>query len=123
MAIRRGTRTASPERPRIPNLTRGCRPYGVVDNVVTHRDAHRAPEAGYGKAVLAEALSVAWSQGCYKVMLLTGRKDEATFQFYASAGFNPHDQQAFIAKAPSSQPDTPGGAINPVRPFNTWTPP
>lgn len=56
-------------------------------------------------------------------MLLTGRKDEATFQFYVSAGFNPHDKQAFIAKASSSQPDPPWGAINAVRPFNTWTPP
>ena len=33
-------------------------------------------------------------------MLLTGRKDEATFQFYESAGFNRNDKQAFVAKAP-----------------------
>lgn len=82
----------------IPNLTRGCKPYGVVENVVTHAE-HRA--RGYGKAVLAAALSFAWSQGCYKVMLLTGRKDAATFQFYASAGFNPHEKQALIAKRPA----------------------
>jgi hypothetical protein len=53
--------------------------------------------------VLAEALSFAWSQGCYKVMLMTGRKDEATFQFYESAGFNRNDKQAFIAKTPVDQ--------------------
>ena len=89
-------KAANPQsHPRLQALRRGRK----------RRDAHRAPEAGYGKAVLAEALSVAWSQGCYKVMLLTGRKEEATFQFYASAGFNPHDKQAFIAKAPSIQPD------------------
>lgn len=81
----------------IPNLTRGCRPYGVVENVVTHAEYRKR---GYGKAVLAEALSFAWAQGCYKVMLLTGRKDEATFQFYESAGFNRNDKQAFVAKAP-----------------------
>lgn len=85
----------------VPNLTRGCRPYGVVENVVTHV-AYR--KRGCGKAVLAEALSFAWSQGCYKVMLLTGKKDEATFQFYESAGFNRHDKQAFIAKAPAVAP-------------------
>lgn len=79
----------------IPNLTRGCKPYGVIENVVTHA-SHR--NQGYGKALLAHALAHAWSVGCYKVMLLTGRKDQATFQFYASAGFDRHEKQAFIAK-------------------------
>jgi GNAT superfamily N-acetyltransferase len=82
----------------VPNLTRACKPYGVIENVVTHA-SHR--NKGYGKAVLAHALSYAWSVGCYKVMLLTGRKDQATFQFYESAGFDRHEKQAFIAK-PSS---------------------
>lgn len=84
----------------IPNLTRGCKPYGVIENVVTHAD-HRGQ--GHGKAVLAAALSIAWSQGCYKVMLLTGRKDEATFRFYEAAGFDRHEKQAFIAKRPKPQ--------------------
>lgn len=82
----------------IPNLTRGCRPYGVIENVVTH-PGHR--NQGHGKAVLAQALLHAWSVGCYKVMLLTGRKDQATFQFYQSAGFDRHEKQAFIAKPPA----------------------
>jgi GNAT superfamily N-acetyltransferase len=79
----------------IPNLTRGCKPYGVIENVVTH-ERHR--NQGYGKALLAHALAHAWSVGCYKVMLLTGTKDQATFQFYESAGFDRHEKQAFIAK-------------------------
>ena len=79
----------------IPNLTRGCKPYGLIESVVTHA-AHR--NLGYGKAVLAHALSHAWSAGCYKVVLLTGRKSEATFNFYESAGFDRHEKQAFIAK-------------------------
>ncbi|MBX3628168.1 MAG: GNAT family N-acetyltransferase [Rhizobacter sp.] len=79
----------------IPNLTRGCRPYGVIENVVTHA-SHR--NQGYGKAILAHALAHAWSVGCHKVMLLTGRKDEATFKFYESAGFDRHAKQAFVAK-------------------------
>ncbi len=79
----------------IPNLTRGARPYGVVENVVTHR-AHRGK--GWGRAVLAQAREFAWSQKCYKVMLLTGSKDEATFKFYEAAGFDRHGKQAFIAK-------------------------
>jgi GNAT superfamily N-acetyltransferase len=79
----------------IPNLTRGCQPYGLIENVVTHA-AHR--NKGYGKALLAHALDAAWLAGCYKVMLMTGRKDPATLHFYAAAGFDSGEKQAFIAK-------------------------
>lgn len=79
----------------IPNLTRGCRPYGVIENVVTHSDFRRC---GFGKAVLLYALDHSWRQGCYKVMLLTGRKNKATYRFYESAGFDKHSKQAFISK-------------------------
>ena len=82
----------------IPNLTRACRPYGVVENVVTHVQ-HR--NRGHGQALLRHALGIAWSQGCYKVMLMTGRKDDATLRFYESAGFDRHDKQAFIARPPA----------------------
>jgi GNAT superfamily N-acetyltransferase len=82
----------------IPNLTRACRPYGVIENVVTHA-AHRG--RGWGKAVLAHALRDAWHQHCYKVMLLTGRKDDAIFRFYEGAGFDRHGKQAFVAKPAS----------------------
>lgn len=79
----------------IPNLTRGCRPYGVIENVVTHPAFRRR---GFGKAILRHALNEAWNQGCYKVMLLTGRKNEATFRFYEAAGFDRNAKQAFLAK-------------------------
>ncbi|WP_338088533.1 GNAT family N-acetyltransferase, partial [Niveibacterium umoris] len=69
----------------IPNLTRGCKPYGLIENVVTH-EAHR--NRGYGSSVLRVAQSHAWAVGCYKVMLLTGRKDSNTLRFYQSAGFS-----------------------------------
>jgi GNAT superfamily N-acetyltransferase len=88
----------------IPNLTRACRPYGVIENVVTHA-AHRGQ--GWGRAILAHALGYAWHQNCYKVMLLTGRKDEATLRFYAQAGFDQHDKQAFVAKATAVHPNSP----------------
>jgi GNAT superfamily N-acetyltransferase len=78
-----------------PNLTRACRPYGVIENVVTHA-LHR--NQGWGTAILAHALRDAWRQNCYKVMLLTGRKDEATLRFYERAGFDRDGKQAFIAK-------------------------
>ncbi|MEG2045926.1 MAG: GNAT family N-acetyltransferase [Comamonas sp.] len=82
----------------VPNLTRGCKPYGLIENVVTH-GAHRG--AGHGKAVLDAALQHAWSQGCYKVMLMTGRKDAATLGFYASAGLDGQTKRAFIAQNPA----------------------
>jgi GNAT superfamily N-acetyltransferase len=79
----------------IPNLTRGCAPYGLIENVVTDAQ-HR--NKGYGKRLLAHAVDSAWALGCYKVMLLTGRKDAATLRFYESAGFNSREKQAFIVK-------------------------
>ena len=79
-----------------PNLTRACKPYALIENVVTHRE-HRSK--GWGKAVLVAAMKFAWDAGCYKVMLMTGRKDEAVFRFYESAGFNRHGKQAFIARS------------------------
>ncbi len=65
---------------------------------MTHAD-HRGQ--GWGKALLAHALAYAWNQGCYKVMLMTGRKDEATLAFYERAGFDRHGKQAFVARAPA----------------------
>jgi len=83
----------------IPNLTRGLRPYGLIENVVTHANHRRR---GHGRSLLAHALSLAWSRSCYKVMLMTGRLDEATLRFYEAAGFDRHAKQAFVARPASS---------------------
>ena len=78
-----------------PNLTRGCRPYGLIENVVTDAAFRRQ---GYGRAVLQHALKCGWQAECYKVMLLTGRKDARTSAFYESVGFDRDAKQAFLAK-------------------------
>ena len=78
----------------IPNLTRGTRPYGLIENVVTHADYRRQ---GIGTALLQHALAIAWEHNCYKVMLLTGRKDEGVFRFYEKAGFRRDVKTGFIA--------------------------
>jgi GNAT superfamily N-acetyltransferase len=78
----------------IPNLTRGMRPYGLIENVVTHPDHRRQ---GFGGQVLQYALQIAWDQNCYKVMLLTGRKEESTMVFYEKAGFVRGVKTGFIA--------------------------
>lgn len=83
----------------IANLTRGCRPYGVIENVVTHHECRRQ---GLGCEILKHALNYAWANNAYKVMLLTGRLNEDTYKFYESVGFDRHAKQAFIAKPPKS---------------------
>ncbi|MCL1823952.1 MAG: GNAT family N-acetyltransferase [Oscillospiraceae bacterium] len=77
----------------VPNLTHDTRPYAIVENVITHRDYRKK---GYGKAVLDYAKEIAESHNCYKIMLATGRKDEATLRFYENAGYNRNDKTAFI---------------------------
>ncbi len=79
----------------IPNLTRNARPYGLIENVVTHPDFRRQ---GIGTRILHAALELAWAQDCYKVMLLTSRKDEATLRFYQQAGFEAGVKTGFIAR-------------------------
>jgi GNAT superfamily N-acetyltransferase len=78
----------------IPNLTRGAKPYGLVENVVTHPDYRRR---GIATALMRHTLHFAWEQGCYKVMLLTGRKDPAVLRFYERAGFQGGVKTGFVA--------------------------
>lgn len=68
----------------IPNLTRGGRAYGLIENVVTDASFRGR---GYGKRILEAAVTAAWQAGCYKVMLLTGSKKPSTLAFYTAAGF------------------------------------
>ncbi len=77
----------------IPNLTRNVRPYAFVENVVTHADYRRK---GYASACLNYAKQIAEENNCYKMMLLTGSKEEGTLNFYRNAGYNSTDKTAFI---------------------------
>lgn len=77
----------------IRNLTRNARPYGLIENVVTRPDYRNK---GYGTAVLQKAINIARENNCYKVMLMTGRKEESTLRFYEKAGFNREDKTGFI---------------------------
>lgn len=82
----------------IPNLTRGGRSYGVIENVVTHAD-HRGQ--GHGQAVIRHALDQAWRAGAYKVVLTTSRKDPAVWAFYERCGFDGGDKRAFVIRRPA----------------------
>lgn len=48
--------------------------------------------------MLKHALSLAWSRNCYKVMLMTGSKQESTMRFYEQAGFARGEKTGFIAR-------------------------
>ena len=77
----------------VPNLTRGQRPYALIENVVTHPE-HRC--RGIATEVLNHARQIAAAEHCYKIMLLTGSKDDVTLRFYERAGYNSGDKTAFI---------------------------
>ena len=77
----------------IPNLTRSQRPYAFVENVITD-EAYR--KKGLASACLDYAKGLAERENCYKMMLLTGSKEEGTLRFYERAGYNRNDKTAFI---------------------------
>lgn len=68
-------------------------PYAFVENVVTHGEYRKK---GYATACLNFAKQIAEENHCYKMMLLTGFKEESTLNFYRNAGYNSSDKTAFI---------------------------
>ena len=97
VADRAGTLASSCTLITIPNLTRGARPYALIENVVTHA-AHR--KQGLGQAVLHAALASARAANCYKVMLATASKNPATLRFYEQAGFTSGTKTFFQTRWP-----------------------
>ena len=77
----------------VPNLTRNIRPYALIENAVTN-DEYRGK--GYATECLNYAKKIAIKNNCYKMMLLTGTKNENTLAFYKSASYNSDDKIAFI---------------------------
>jgi GNAT superfamily N-acetyltransferase len=78
-------------------MTRGGRPYAVIENVITDSE-HRS--RGIGKALIKRALELAGKENCYKVMLMSGRKDQAVHAFYKKCGFDSDEKQAYIQRIP-----------------------
>lgn len=77
----------------IPNLTRGQRPYAFIENVITDQKYRKR---GLATVCLDYAKEIAQKENCYKMMLLTGSKQESTLRFYERAGYNRNDKTAFI---------------------------
>ncbi|MCR5591727.1 MAG: GNAT family N-acetyltransferase [Lachnospiraceae bacterium] len=76
----------------VPNLSRTVRPYALIENVVTLSDCRGK---GYAGECLAYARTVADTENCYKLMLMTGSKDPATLRFYENNGYSSKDKTAF----------------------------
>ena len=77
----------------IPNLTHNQQPYAFVENVITDKEYRKQ---GLATACLDYAREIAVRENCYKLMLLTGSKQESTLNFYRQAGYNSEDKTAFI---------------------------
>ena len=85
----------------LPTLSRGARPFGLVENVVTRRDRRNR---GYATALLVHVLTFAREVDCYKVMLLTGRADPGDHRLYARAGFRAGVKTGYVAYPPDGPP-------------------
>lgn len=81
----------------IPNLTHHQQPYALIENVVTDENYRKK---GLATQCLNYAKEIALRENCYKMMLLTGAKEESTLRFYEQAGYNRKDKTAFIQWLP-----------------------
>lgn len=80
----------------VPNLTRGARPYAVIENVVTDASYRRR---GIGAALLRTLIERCWTRGCYKIMLMSGVSRAQIYGFYELLGFDKNSKQAFVITA------------------------
>jgi GNAT superfamily N-acetyltransferase len=81
-----------------PNLLRGGRQHGALENVATHPDFQGR---GHGRAVIAAALAEAWKRDCYQVLMQSGRADPRVHRFYEACGFVPGLRTAYAARNPA----------------------
>lgn len=68
----------------VPNMTRHGAPYAFIENVVCRRDYRRQ---GHVSALLAKVEEVAWAQGCYRIMIVSGNHNTGAHATYVSAGY------------------------------------
>jgi GNAT superfamily N-acetyltransferase len=83
-----------------PNLLRGGRRHGFLENVVTHPDLQGR---GHGRAVVGAALARAWADNCHHVLMQSGRADPRVHLFYERLGFVPGVRTAYVARRPAAE--------------------
>jgi len=79
----------------IKNLTRQMRPYALIENIVT-APAYR--NKGYGRLLLNKAVEMAKEYNCYRIMFISGSKNESTMNFYLNSGFTNTEKSAYVMK-------------------------
>lgn len=77
----------------VTNLTRGGRPYAVIENVITDAALRRK---GIGRAVLGALIERCWQRDCYKVSLTSGAARGPAHAFYEGLGFDGSAKHAFV---------------------------
>lgn len=77
----------------VPNLTRGARPYAIIEQVVTHHDHRRR---GFGAQTMRHLLECCWERRCYKVSLTSGVRRDQAHEFYEALGFDRDAKHAFV---------------------------
>jgi GNAT superfamily N-acetyltransferase len=76
----------------VPNLTRECRPFGIVENVVVDKAWRRQ---GLASQMLEFVKGLARQKRCYKLMLMSGIHREEAHALYVKAGFSGDGKIAF----------------------------
>jgi len=79
----------------IKNLTRQMRPHALIENMVTSPDYRNK---GYARLLLNQAIEMAREQNCYRIMFISGSKNESTLSFYRNSGFTDTEKSAFVMK-------------------------
>ncbi|MCJ8297178.1 MAG: GNAT family N-acetyltransferase [Colwellia sp.] len=77
------------------SIANGARPFSIIEHVITSDKFRRQ---GLSRQVLAFAISLAWENNCYKVMLLSGEKLAGAHSLYESVGFISGIEKGFVIK-------------------------
>ncbi len=89
----------------VPQLTHGCHPWAIVENVVVDQATRGG---GVGRAMMAEALHRANEVGCYMMQLVSLRHRHDAHAFYEGLGFVAIAEgfrSYFPGFAPTGEPD------------------
>ena len=76
----------------IPNLTRGGRSIGFIENVVTDK---KYRQKGIGKGLINMAIKYGKENNCYKIILQSGFTRKESHIFYKKCGFDGNSKMAF----------------------------
>lgn len=77
----------------VANLTRGARPYAIIENVVTH-PAHR--RHGVATRVIGALVDRCLARDCYKVSLTSAAGRGGAHELYTRLGFDGEAKRAFV---------------------------